>query len=159
MTNAKAHRPSSAPLLQKHFDICLKYFKAPAKALRSSSPSLPLQELSNIPILQDCFVSTKKQKFLKFYFYQPSTLSVFAKGLLVRMSIASSSDMLVKKNQDLGFPYKIQNLVQQFPQQTLCEKGPYSEFSWSVFPRIWSECGEILRISRIQSNAGKHGPE
>ena len=27
------------------------------------------------------------------------------------------------------------------------EKVPYSELFWSVFSRIWTECGAILRIS------------
>ena len=30
---------------------------------------------------------------------------------------------------------------------TLREKCLYSEFFWSVFSRIWTECAEILRIS------------
>ena len=30
---------------------------------------------------------------------------------------------------------------------TLREKFPYSEFFWSVFSRIWTECGEIRSIS------------
>ena len=29
----------------------------------------------------------------------------------------------------------------------LCEKYPYSEYFWYVFSRIWTEYGEILRIS------------
>ena len=47
--------------------------------------------------------------------------------------------------------------------RALREKCPHSEFSWFVFSRIWTECGEILfRISteygvslRIQSKYGK----
>ena len=39
---------------------------------------------------------------------------------------------------------------------TLCEKCPYSGLFWSVFYRIWTEYGEILRISpysvRIREN-------
>ena len=35
-----------------------------------------------------------------------------------------------------------------FPETlTLRKKCPYSEFFWSVFSRIWTEYGEILRIS------------
>ena len=30
---------------------------------------------------------------------------------------------------------------------SLCEKCPYSELFWSAFSRIWTEYGEILRIS------------
>ena len=39
----------------------------------------------------------------------------------------------------------------------LREKCPYSGFFWSVFSRIWTEYGEILRISaysvRMRQNA------
>ena len=50
-------------------------------------------------------------------------------------------------------------------KQSLREKCPYSEFFWSVFSRIPTEYGEILRISpywvRMRENAyqknSKHG--
>ena len=35
------------------------------------------------------------------------------------------------------------------------EKCPYSEFFWSVFSRIRTEYGEILRTLSIQSECGK----
>ena len=34
-----------------------------------------------------------------------------------------------------------------FTRITLREKCPYSELFWSLFARIWTEYGEILRIS------------
>ena len=34
-----------------------------------------------------------------------------------------------------------------FLYSSLRQKCPYSEFFWSVFPRIWNEYGEILGIS------------
>ena len=38
------------------------------------------------------------------------------------------------------------------------KKSPYSELFWSVFSRIWTECGEKLRISpysfRMRENTG-----
>ena len=34
-----------------------------------------------------------------------------------------------------------------FRTLSLGEKGPYSEFFWSVYSSIWTEYGKILRIS------------
>ena len=44
---------------------------------------------------------------------------------------------------------------ENFRDDTLREKCPYSEFFWSVFSRIWTDYGEILRISRSQSECEK----
>ena len=45
----------------------------------------------------------------------------------------------------------------------LREKSLYSEFFWSVFSCIWTEYGEVLRISpypvRIWENAEQKNPE
>ena len=41
-------------------------------------------------------------------------------------------------------------------QIVLREKYPYSEFFWSVFPRIQTEYGEIHSV--FSPNAGKYGP-
>ena len=49
-----------------------------------------------------------------------------------------------------GFPVKL-----KLKWVTLREKCPYSELFWSVFSRIWTEYGEILRISHFQSKCGK----
>ena len=39
---------------------------------------------------------------------------------------------------------------------TLRKKCPYSEFFWSVFSRIWTECGpEKLRITRVFTQYAK----
>ena len=40
--------------------------------------------------------------------------------------------------------------------KTLREKCLYSEFSWSVFPRIRTEYSPYLSV--FSSNAGKYGP-
>ena len=37
--------------------------------------------------------------------------------------------------------------MQRSMELPLREKCPYSEFFWSIFPRIWTEYGEIGRIS------------
>ena len=41
---------------------------------------------------------------------------------------------------------------------SMCKKCPYSEFFWSVFFRIWTEYGEMLRISpypvQMRENTG-----
>ena len=46
---------------------------------------------------------------------------------------------------------------------TLCKKCPYSELFWSVFYRIWTEYGEILRISpysvRMRENTKQNSSE
>ena len=46
---------------------------------------------------------------------------------------------------------------------SLREKGPYSEFFWSVFSRIWTEYEEILRISqysvRMRENTDQKNSE
>ena len=46
---------------------------------------------------------------------------------------------------------------------SLCEKCPYSEFFWSIFPCIWTEYRKILRISpyliRIRENMDKKNSE
>ena len=46
---------------------------------------------------------------------------------------------------------------------SLCEKCPISELFWFVFPRIWTEYGEILRISsysvRMRENADQNDSE
>ena len=46
---------------------------------------------------------------------------------------------------------------------TLCEKGPYSKFFWSVFSRIRTEYGEILSISpylvRMRENTNQKNSE
>ena len=34
-----------------------------------------------------------------------------------------------------------------FPKTTLREKYPYLEFFWSVFSRIWTKYGDLLRKS------------
>ena len=45
----------------------------------------------------------------------------------------------------------------------LRKKCPYSELFWSVFSRIWTEYGEILRISpysvRMRENADQNNSE
>ena len=45
----------------------------------------------------------------------------------------------------------------------LIEKCPYSELFWSAFSRIWTEYGEILRISpysvRMRENADQKNSE
>ena len=54
----------------------------------------------------------------------------------------------------------LQSHVDEFPFQklqfALREKCPYSELFWSVFSRIWTEYGEIIRISpysiQVQEN-------
>ena len=35
------------------------------------------------------------------------------------------------------------SIIKLFPKIVLCEKSPYSEFFWSVFFHIESECGQI----------------
>ena len=44
----------------------------------------------------------------------------------------------------------------------LCEKYPYLELFWSVFSRIWTEYGEMLRISpysvRMWENTDQNTP-
>ena len=49
------------------------------------------------------------------------------------------------------------------PSSTLCEKCPYSELFWSTFFRIWTDYGEILRISpysvRMQEDADHNNSE
>ena len=46
---------------------------------------------------------------------------------------------------------------------TLCEKCPYSEFFWSIFSRVPTEYGDILRICpysvRMQENTDLKNPE
>ena len=46
---------------------------------------------------------------------------------------------------------------------TLCEKWPYSELFWSVFSRIRTEYGEILRICpysvRMRENTDQKNSE
>ena len=48
-------------------------------------------------------------------------------------------------------------------QQTLRKNCPYSELFWSIFSRIWTEYGEILRISPcsvpIQENTDQNNSE
>ena len=49
-----------------------------------------------------------------------------------------------------------------YRELALHEKCPYSEFFWSVFSRILTECGKILRtpyLSVFSQNAEKYGPE
>ena len=48
------------------------------------------------------------------------------------------------------------------PYPSLRKKCPYSEFFWSVFPRIWTKYGDLLRFTkygdvnlRIQFKCGK----
>ena len=42
-----------------------------------------------------------------------------------------------------------------FCRASLRQKCPYLKFFWSVFYRIWTEYGDLLRKSRIQSECGK----
>ena len=48
-------------------------------------------------------------------------------------------------------------------KDTLREKCPYSEFFWSIFSHIWTEYGEILRISpysvRMRENTDQKNSE
>ena len=50
-----------------------------------------------------------------------------------------------------------------FPFTALCDKCPHSELFWSVFSRIWTEYGEILRISpcsiRMRENTDQNNSE
>ena len=50
-----------------------------------------------------------------------------------------------------------------FNSCTLREKCPYLEFFWSVFSHIWTEYGEILRISpysvRMRENTDQKNSE
>ena len=50
-----------------------------------------------------------------------------------------------------------------FTKETLPEKGTYSELFWSVFPRIRTEYGEILRIFpclvQMRENTGQDNSE
>ena len=50
----------------------------------------------------------------------------------------------VRINQDIGLPL----------QGSLPKKFLYSEFFWSLFSRIRTESGEILRLSVFSSNGG-----
>ena len=55
------------------------------------------------------------------------------------------------------------NKTSAVPQATLRKKCPYSELFWSVFSRIRTEYGEILRISlylvRIGENTVRNNSE
>ena len=59
---------------------------------------------------------------------------------------------------DPYFPVKKQNR-----RCSLRKKCPYSEFFWSAFSRIWTEYGEILRISpysvRMRENTDQNNSE
>ena len=44
-------------------------------------------------------------------------------------------------------PYFIVVIYSISPQTMQHKKCPYSEFFWSVFSRIWTEYGDLLRIS------------
>ena len=54
-------------------------------------------------------------------------------------------------------------MVENDDEETLPEKCSYSELLWSAFSRIWTECGEILRISpysvRMRENADQNNSE
>ena len=58
--------------------------------------------------------------------------------------------------QSLGFICGVDTKHKRYP---LSKKCPYSELFWSAFSRIWTEYGEMLRISpysvRMGENAGK----
>ena len=60
---------------------------------------------------------------------------------------------LCSNNRKISGPYSVYNdmlkLIREsfFLYPTLHKKCPYSEQFWSVFTRIWTEYGEILRIS------------
>ena len=53
-------------------------------------------------------------------------------------------------------------LGKYFPILFLRKKHPYSELFWSIFSRIRTDYGEVLRISPysvFNPNTGKYGPE
>ena len=54
-------------------------------------------------------------------------------------------------------------LIFSFLTTTLREKCPYSDFFWSLLPRIWTEYGEILRVSpysvRMRENIDRKNSE
>ena len=54
-------------------------------------------------------------------------------------------------------------LGSDIPPDTLRKKCPYSEFFWPAFSQIWTEYGEILRISpysvRMRENADQNNSE
>ena len=54
-------------------------------------------------------------------------------------------------------------LSEAYSDHSLRKKCPYSELLWSVFSRIWTEYGQIRRISpysaRMRENAGQNNSE
>ena len=59
-----------------------------------------------------------------------------------------------------AFLINVDKILSSIP---LREKCPYSEIFWSAFSRIWTEYGEILRVSpysvRIRENADQNNSE
>ena len=64
---------------------------------------------------------------------------------------------------NMWFPVLDRVLLELTISLALCEKCPYSELFWSAFSRIWTEYGEILRISpysvRMRKNTDHNNSE